>query len=83
MTDCADLERRYRRLLAVYPRGFRRENEDGILSVLIAGARPGQRTPQLGEAANLIAHAVWMRVRPRTPHSQPARAYYRHSPARS
>ena len=38
MTDQADLERGYRRLLAWYPREFRRENGQEILAVLMAGA---------------------------------------------
>jgi hypothetical protein len=72
MTDRRELERRYRRLLAVYPRAFRRENEEEILSVLMAGARDGQRRAELEEAASLIAHAIWMRVGPRMPGSRPA-----------
>jgi hypothetical protein len=62
MTDSADLERRYRRLLASYPRAFRREHEQEILAVLMAGADEGQHRPRLGEAANLIKHALWMRL---------------------
>ena len=46
MADSASLERGYRRLLAYYPRAFRRENEEEILAVLMACAggahlRPG------------------------------------------
>jgi hypothetical protein len=62
MSDSADLERRYRRLLACYPRAFRREHEQEILAVLMAGADEGQQRPRLGEAANLIKHALWMRL---------------------
>ena len=62
MSDSADLERRYRRLLACYPRAFRREHEQEILAVLMAGAGEGQQRPALGEAANLIKHALWMRL---------------------
>ncbi len=62
MSDSADLERGYRRLLASYPRGFRREHEQEILAVLMAGADDGQQRPRLGEAANLIKHALWMRL---------------------
>ena len=71
MSDSADLERRYRRLLACYPRAFRREHEQEILSVLMAGADEGQQRPRLGEAADLIRSAIWMRLRPRVPRSQP------------
>ena len=62
MSDSADLERRYRRLLACYPRAFRREHEQEILAVLMAGADEDQQRPRLGEAANLIKHALWMRL---------------------
>jgi hypothetical protein len=72
MTDRPDLERRYRRLVLWYPKTYRRENGDEIISVLMAGAREGQRRPRFGEAVDLIAHAVWMRVGPRTPRSEAA-----------
>ena len=62
MSDSADLERRYRQLLACYPRLFRREHEQEILAVLMVGAAEGQQRPELGEAANLIKHALWMRL---------------------
>jgi hypothetical protein len=62
MSDLADLERRYRQLLACYPHAFRHEHEQEILAVLMAGADEGQQRPRLGEAANLIKHALWMRL---------------------
>jgi hypothetical protein len=62
MSDSAGLERRYRRLLACYPRAFRRELEQEILAVLMAGADEGQQRPRLGEAADLIRHGLWMRL---------------------
>jgi hypothetical protein len=61
MKDSTDLERRYRRLLAFYPRAFRRHREQEILSVLMAGAAAGQRWPRLREATDLIRHAGSMR----------------------
>ena len=48
MSDSADLERRYRQLLACYPRAFRREHEQEILAVLMAGADEGQQRPRAG-----------------------------------
>jgi hypothetical protein len=69
MTDQADLERAYRRLLAWYPPEFRRENGQEILAVLMAGARDGQRRPGLAESADLIRGGVWMRLRPSVPRS--------------
>ncbi len=62
MSGSAGLERRYWRLLSCYPRAFRREHEQEILAVLMAGADEGQQRPRPGEAANLIKHALWMRL---------------------
>jgi len=69
MTDQANLERAYRRLLAWYPREFRRENEQEILAVLMADAPDGQRRPGLAESADLIRSGLWMRLRPSVPRS--------------
>ena len=69
MTDHEHLERAYRRLLAWYPREFRRENEQEILAVLLAGAPPGQRRPGLAEAADLIRSGLWLRLWPSVPRS--------------
>jgi hypothetical protein len=69
MTDQAELERAYRRLLAWYPRAFRQENEQEILAVLMACARDGQRRPGLAESANLIKSGLSLRLRPSVPRS--------------
>lgn len=50
----APLEVRYRRLLAVYPAAHRRAYEEEMVGVLMAGAEPGQRRPDLREAADLL-----------------------------
>lgn len=63
MTDSTDLERRYRRLLAFYPKAFRREREREILSVLMAGAAQGQRRPRMAESFDLLTNAITMRAR--------------------
>lgn len=63
MSDCPDLERRYRRLLSLYPKAFRRERGREILTVLMEGARPGQQRPRRREAADLARHALPMRMR--------------------
>jgi hypothetical protein len=62
MNDSTDLERRYRRLLAFYPKAFRREREQEILSVLMAGARAGQQWPRLAETTDLVRNAIPMRL---------------------
>ncbi len=69
MTDAADLERGYRRWLRWYPKSFRREHEAEILEVLMAGAREGQRQPELMECLDLMRSALWMRLRPSVPRS--------------
>ena len=62
MNDTTDLERGYRRLVACYPRSFRNDNEEEILTVLLATARDGQRRPGLGESADLLKGALRMRM---------------------
>jgi hypothetical protein len=57
------LERGYRRLLACYPREFRRENEEEILGVLLSSAADGQRRVGVAEAADLIRGALRARLR--------------------
>jgi hypothetical protein len=72
MTDHqSQLERRYRRLLALYPRAFRQEHGDEMLVVLLACARDGRRGSALADTANLLGNAVWMRVRFLAPRSLP------------
>jgi hypothetical protein len=62
MSDSAELERAYRRLVACYPRSFRRENGEEIIAVLLATATEGQRRPGIGESADLIKGAARMRM---------------------
>jgi hypothetical protein len=63
MNELTPLERRYRRRLALYPRAFRRENEDEILAVLLACAEDGQQRPGPAASADLIRGAIRMRLR--------------------
>lgn len=62
MSDSTELERGYRRLVACYPRSFRRENEEEIVTVLLATAQEGQRRPGIAESADLIRGAIRMRM---------------------
>jgi hypothetical protein len=71
MTDRADLERGYWRLLAWYPRAFRREYGPEIVAVLMACARDGQRRPGLAESADLVRSGLRLRLWPGVP--RPAR----------
>lgn len=62
MSETTELERAYRRLVACYPRSFRSENTEEILTVLLATAREGQRRPGIAETADLIRGALRMRM---------------------
>jgi hypothetical protein len=62
MTDTSPLERGYRRVLACYPKAFRRESEEEILAVLLATAHEGQRQVGLAEAADLLRGALRMHL---------------------
>jgi hypothetical protein len=66
MTGEGDLERRYRRLLKCFPARYRREHEQEILSVLMAGSTDGQRRPGLADSADLVMSAIFMRWREMT-----------------
>lgn len=61
-SSSAQLERAYRRLVACYPRSFRRENTEEIIAVLLATAAEDQRRPSAAEAADLLRGAVRMRL---------------------
>jgi hypothetical protein len=71
MTNQANLERGYRRLLAWYPPAFRRDHGEELLAVLMAYAPDGQRRPGLAASADLIRSGLWMRLRPSVPRSAP------------
>ena len=62
MTDSSRLQRRYRRVLACYPKDFRRESGEEILAVLLATAHEGQQRPGLAESADLIRSALRMHL---------------------
>lgn len=64
MSPPTDLERRCRRLLALYPREFRREHGQEMLAVLLSGARPDQRRPDRAESLALLRGAVHAWLRP-------------------
>jgi hypothetical protein len=77
MSEPAQLERRYRRLLACYPRAYRRENEEEILAVLLACAHGGQHRSGLAVSADLIRGAIRMRLWPATRPPRSVRAAVR------
>jgi hypothetical protein len=77
MTGSRTLERRYRRLLRFYPKRFRREREEEIVSVLMAGARDGQRWPRPAEVVDLLRYAPPSRLRQGPPPGSLARRHPR------
>ncbi|MEV0809271.1 hypothetical protein [Micromonospora sp. NPDC050200] len=56
------LARRYRRLLRCYPRAYRQERGDEMLSLLLDTAPPGQTRPRLREAVDLIRNGMRCRL---------------------
>jgi hypothetical protein len=56
------LERRYRRLLALYPADYRAEYEDEMLGVLLNSSTSERRFPQRREALDLLWTAARVRV---------------------
>ena len=62
MTGSPKLEESYRRVLACYPKAFRRESGEEILAVLLATAAEGQRRVGLAESVDLIRGALRMHL---------------------
>jgi hypothetical protein len=58
MTSAANRERRYRRLLRLYPQAYRQEYEEEIIGVLLADGRSGP-----GELVDLIRSALVAQAR--------------------
>ena len=59
----AELERRYRRLLGLYPCEFRARRGTEMLGVLMASARDGQTRPAPGDVADMVKGSLLMRLR--------------------
>jgi hypothetical protein len=64
VNESAALERRYRRLLAAFPAGHRREYGEEMIGVLLASTPEGRRRPRLADAFDLIAGGLRARLRP-------------------
>jgi hypothetical protein len=62
MTAVPVLERRYRRLLLAYPRGYRRDHGDELLDVLMESTSPELTRPPLKEVAGLLAGGAKARM---------------------
>jgi hypothetical protein len=59
----AELERRYRRLLWLYPREFQARRGAEMLGVLMAGARDDQWRPAAGDVADIVRGSLLIRLR--------------------
>jgi hypothetical protein len=57
-SSSARLERAYRRLVACYPRSFRRESTEEIIAVLLATAREGQSSTRAAVIRAVGPHAA-------------------------
>ena len=58
----ADLERRYRLLLLAFPRRYRAQRGEEMLTTLMEAARPGQRWPSAPDVADVLTHALRIRL---------------------
>ena len=65
MNGSAALERRYRRLLVLFPADHRREYGEEMIGVLLACTPQGRRRPRLADAFDLIVGGLRARLRPR------------------
>jgi hypothetical protein len=63
MTERAQLERRYQRLLLAYPREYRQATSQELIWVLLASAADRQRWPTLADAADLVGCGLAERLR--------------------
>jgi hypothetical protein len=59
----AELERRYRRLLRLYPREFRARRTDEMIGVLMASAADGQERPDVGDVGDIVRGSLLARLR--------------------
>ena len=61
MTDSNErLERRYRRLLGLYPRSYRQQHEEDMLGVLMNEADSKQSRPGLAQTLDLLRGALFI-----------------------
>lgn len=65
MNGFAALERRYRRLLVLFPADHRREYGEEMIGVLLASTPEGRRRPRLADAFDLMTGGLRARLRQR------------------
>ena len=56
------LERRYMKLMSLFPTDHRREHSAEMVSTLLSASSPDQNWPKLNETVPLIGHAIRMRL---------------------
>lgn len=59
----ARLERRYRRLLGLYPRSYREQHGEDMLAVLMTDADKAKGRPRLAAAVDLVRNAFLVHTR--------------------
>ena len=59
----AELERRYRRLLRLYPREFRARRAEEMIGLLMASAADGQNRPARGDVSDIVRASLQARLR--------------------
>ena len=57
------LEGKYRRLVRLFPAGWRDRNEEELVAALLDAAEPGRDSVPLAEAADLVRAATVLRFR--------------------
>ncbi len=77
MTESSEaLERRYRRMLRLYPRSYRQKHGEDMLGVLMTDGDGGGKHPRLGAALDLVRGAFlvhtryWWEMRSATEHDR-------------
>jgi len=63
MTANPGLERRYRRLIGLYPPAYRREYTEEVLGVLMESAPEGRHRPALADTVDMVRGAAAVRLR--------------------
>jgi hypothetical protein len=60
----SEIERRYRRLLRIYPRSYRLRRGEEMIATLLEGAAPGQTRPSRAERVDLYSGAAreWLGI---------------------
>jgi threonine/homoserine/homoserine lactone efflux protein len=58
----SELERRYRRLVRMFPRAWRQDHQDDLVATLVDRSEPGQRYPVMEEVLDLVRSAAVVRL---------------------